>query len=178
MHMPPNPGAMPTCDTAGVFGPAVSVVASCQASDAVKILLGRGDLVSRTLLSFDLWSNDRRRIDLSALAGESCPCCVERRFEFLAGEGAPVIERLCGQNATQVRPGGTAKIDMASLAERLRRVGTVTANKFLIRCALPHEHGDNGEAIEFTVFADGRALVKGLAEPAAAKSLYARYIGG
>ncbi len=177
MPTAPAPGTMATCDTAGVFSPAVAIVAACQASDAIKVLLGRDDLVSRSLLSLDLWTNERRRIDLSSLAGDSCPCCANRRFDYLAGEGTAIIERLCGQNATQVRPGGAAKLDMPAIADRLKRVGQVTANKFLIRCTLPHERGDNGEAVEMTLFADGRALVKGLAEPAAAKSLYARYIG-
>ena len=177
MPTAPSPGTMATCDTAGVFSPAVAIVAACQASDAIKILLGREDRVSRTLLSFDLWTNERRRIDLSSLASETCVCCAILRFEYLAGEGAPIIERLCGQNATQVRPSGTARLDMPALADRLKRVGQVTANKFLIRCTLLHERGDAGEPVEITVFADGRALVKGLMEHAAAKSIYARYIG-
>lgn len=175
---PPDPGLMPTCDTAGVFAPAVAIVAACQAADAVKILIGRGDLVPPSLLSLDLWTNERRRVNLAGLRGDSCPCCGLRRFDFLAGEGAPTIERLCGQNATQVKPAGAAKVDLASLAQRLTRVGAVTANKFLVRCSLPHERGDNGEPVELTIFADGRTMVKGLAEPAAARSLYARYVGG
>lgn len=176
MPVAPAPGVMPTCDTAGVFAPAVSVVAACQASDAIKILLGRQDLVSRSLLSIDLWTNERRSIDLSVTGG--CECCGQRRFTFLAGESAAIVERLCGQNATQVRPSGSTPLDMPALAARLGRIGRTTANKFLIRCAIAHERGDDGEPIELTVFADGRALVKGLADPAAAKSVYARYVGG
>ena len=47
--------------------------------------------------------------------------------------------------------------------------GTVTCNQFLLRCTIAGH--------EFTVFADGRAIIKGTSEPDAARSLYAKYIG-
>src|SRR5437764_422174 len=60
------PGTTPTCDTAGVLGAAVMIVASCQAVDAIKVLMGRRDLVSTTLLDFDAWNlANRRRLDIS-----------------------------------------------------------------------------------------------------------------
>ena len=54
--MPP-PGMNPTCDTAGVLGPAVSVVSSWQALEALKILTGNHAALSPFLFSFDLWDN-------------------------------------------------------------------------------------------------------------------------
>ena len=41
----PPGGAQPTCETAGILGPAVTAVASLQTADALKILCGRPDLV-------------------------------------------------------------------------------------------------------------------------------------
>src|SRR4051812_36086215 len=35
----PAPGSSPTCDTAGVLGAAIMIVSSCQAVDALKVLM-------------------------------------------------------------------------------------------------------------------------------------------
>ncbi len=51
--------------------------------------------------------------------------------------------------------------------------GQVKVNAYLVRAALE----DNGRPYELTVFGDGRAIVKGTSEPAAARSVYARYVG-
>src|SRR5262245_61898797 len=98
----PPPGTTPTCDTAGVLGAAVMIVASCEAVDAIKLLIGRTDLVSTTLLDFDAWNlENRRRLDISKSKRADCPCCGQRRFEFLEGGGGESAT-LCGQNAVQV----------------------------------------------------------------------------
>ena len=46
----PNPGDVGTCETAGVLGPTVSIVASYQAAEALKLLSGNKDAVNRELL--------------------------------------------------------------------------------------------------------------------------------
>lgn len=180
----PPPGSQATCDTAGVLGPLIQIVAGCQASDAIKVLLGRTDLLSPTLLEFDLWQNRRRRIDLSSLrvAGSAnrCPCCGERRFECLDGLSEQDSTVLCGTNSVQVAPpneGSTAALDLNALGERLRRCGQVSANAFLVRAILSHERGESGVALEMTVFPDGRAIVKGTSRPETARAIYARYVG-
>jgi adenylyltransferase/sulfurtransferase len=52
----PAPGSYPTCATAGVIGMITSVVASVQATEAIKILIGSPN-VSDNYLSIDLWHN-------------------------------------------------------------------------------------------------------------------------
>ena len=42
----PDAGSAPTCDTAGVFGPSVHVVSSLEASEAIKLALGRTDAIT------------------------------------------------------------------------------------------------------------------------------------
>ena len=39
----PAPGSTPTCDTAGVIGPAVALITAVAAGEAMKLLVGRGD---------------------------------------------------------------------------------------------------------------------------------------
>lgn len=168
----PAPGTTATCDTAGVFGPAVAIVAGAQAADVLKVLAGRLDLLSHSLLEFDLWANTRRRLDLMALgAREGCVCCGERRFEFLDGtrEGESVV--LCGQNAVQVTPGERVEIDLGACAERWRSIGEVSITAFMARVRL-------GEGVELSLFGDGRAIVRGTTSTATARSVYARLVGG
>src|SRR5262249_32837553 len=45
----PEAGSAPTCDTAGVFGPAVHLVAAIQTSEAIKLALGGLDAISHDL---------------------------------------------------------------------------------------------------------------------------------
>ncbi len=51
----PPPGSMPTCDSAGILGPIVGVIASLQAIEAIKILSGRRTAISRQLTVVELW---------------------------------------------------------------------------------------------------------------------------
>jgi adenylyltransferase/sulfurtransferase len=169
----PEPGTTPTCDTAGVLGAAVMIVSSCQAVDAIKVLLGRLDLVSQTLLDFDAWNlASRRRLDISKSRRADCQCCVQRKFEFL-DSAASDSAHLCGQNAVQVSPPRPASVDLDALAARLRPHGQVTVNRLFARCVMA---GDGGP-LELTIFPDGRAIVRGTTKPEAARSVYAKFVG-
>ncbi len=173
---PPPAGSQPTCDTAGVLGPAVAIVGACQASDALRILLGRGGEIPPTLLEFDLWEGRRRRIDLARARRSDCPCCARRYFEFLARTERDTLS-LCGQDAVQVSPPAPATLDLASLAGRLGGVAEVREHPFMLRCRLPEEPAEGGGCLELTLFRDGRAIVKGTSRPERARSVYAKYVG-
>lgn len=167
---PPPPGSSPTCDTAGVLGPAAGIVACTQAAETIKILLGRSDLVKPQLVEFDLWTNARRALDLAAIDRSSCPCCAQRRFEFL---DAPVSDSasLCGSDAVQILAAAQTSIDLAEFAARMARAGhpDFSATRFMARGRV--------EGHSLSLFADGRAIVKGTTDPNRAKSIYARYVG-
>jgi molybdopterin-synthase adenylyltransferase len=165
----PPSGPVETCDTAGILGAAVNLAASLQSAEALKILTNQPNLLRRTLLSFDLWTNQRSEITTAA-ANPSCPVCGSRIFTHLAGTARPHIT-LCGRNSVQIhehhRP-----IDLAALQTRLAAHSDVTAlrsNAMLLR----FERGPH----TITVFPDGRALIQGTTDPAVARTLYARFIG-
>ncbi|MEM1304558.1 MAG: ThiF family adenylyltransferase, partial [Planctomycetota bacterium] len=172
---PPAPGAMPTCDTAGVLGPTVNVVASLQSLEAMKILAGKRDAVVRDLMVVDVWSGRWRRLSVDNLhAAGTCETCHDRVFPWLEGERGGDADVLCGRNAVQLRPASPTAIDLPATAERLAGIGDVMANPFLLRLAI----SAGGDDLEITLFADGRAIVSGVDDPARARSLYAQYIGG
>lgn len=174
-HAPP-PGAGATCDTVGVLGPLVGIVASYEAAAALKVLTGAWDAIDATLLHVDPWANTQRQLDVSR-AGESadCPCCVRREFEYLEGQHGSRSAVLCGRDAVQLRRTRAADqpLDLGRIADRLHSHGQVTVNDFMLRLVVR----ESGADYELTLFPDGRAIVKGTQEPAAARSLYARYIG-
>jgi adenylyltransferase/sulfurtransferase len=165
----PAPGSGPTCDTAGVVAPVVHVVAGVQAAEALKLLVGDEASLLQGVFTADLWQGRFDVLDLSRRA-PSCPACTEGRFEYAEAGGAGLTAALCGRNAVQVRPGRETRVDLEALAERLGPLGHVRRNEYLLRFS--------GEGVELVVFEDGRALVKDVASPARARSLYARYVGG
>ncbi len=168
----PPPDANPTCDTAGVIGPAVNIVASFQATEAMKILMARTDDVLRMLLNIDVWSGRVTPLNVQpAREKGNCPCCVQGQYDYLEGDAGSSATTLCGRNAVQVHPGHGVEADFERLTEKLQAAAGsgMTSNKYLVRCQI----GDH----ELTVFADGRAIIKGTSDPDVARSLYARYIG-
>jgi molybdopterin/thiamine biosynthesis adenylyltransferase len=159
-------GVQPTCETAGVLNVIVSVVASLQLADALKILSGNTHLVRPRITTVDVWEGGIRQISGPPRDPE-CPTCGRREFPYLERTALPPVS-LCGRNAVQVRD-RERPIDLRDLAERLRPLGEVRANEYVLRFFIP--------PYEMTIFPDGRAIVKGTDDPGVARSLYARYVG-
>jgi adenylyltransferase/sulfurtransferase len=166
----PPPGMTPTCETAGVLGPAVAVIASFEAIEAIKVLCGAWDALNQHLIMVDVWDWTFRQLKVAGLLGKvDCPCCVRRHFEWLDGAMGSHTTTLCGRNAVQVAARRRQPLDFSELAARLDGIGAVSFNAFLLRfTALPYE---------FTVFPDGRAIIKGTNDIAKARTLYAQYVG-
>jgi molybdopterin/thiamine biosynthesis adenylyltransferase len=162
----PTPGAGETCDTAGIVAPIVQVVAGIEAAEALKLLAGRLDALLGGLVTVDLWAGtfEVARLDDRA---PWCPSCTRRLYDYAEAPSEPTAA-LCGRDAVQLRGAGMP-LDLESLAARLRAAGDVVANPYLVRLRAPEA--------EIVVFADGRAIVKGTADAARARSVYARYVG-
>ena len=166
----PPPGMSPTCDTAGVIGPIVNIIASFQCMEAIKFLTGNKDKLNHDLLSMDVWDDRFQRLKIKGRReAADCPCCVHNKFEFLTAEGASQTTTLCGRNSVQISFPKGHKIDFKQVSERLSKVGKVSSNPFLIRC--------NVEKYEVTIFKDGRAIIQGTKDASVAKTIYAKYVG-
>lgn len=179
---PPPPGSVETCDTAGVLGPAVSVAAALEAALALKILAGHADEIGCQLTILDVWTGAMRQVETTALkAAGTCPACSHGERLWLSGTQRAASTVLCGRNAVQITPPEPLQKTLPELALRLQNSGHVTLNKFLLRLLLhgPEKHSDLRETdVELTIFPDGRAIIRGTSDPAVARSLYSRYIGG
>jgi adenylyltransferase/sulfurtransferase len=169
MPEPPPPGTSPTCDSAGILGTIIGIIASFEANEALKILSGHADAISRTWNIFDLWDNTIRQIKLDSVPAADCPCCARREFPWLSGQRGSHSAVLCGRNSVQLSFPGRDAISLADIETKLAAVGSVKRNKYLVRA----EIGSH----TITVFPDGRAVIGGTEEIAEARSLYAKYVG-
>jgi molybdopterin/thiamine biosynthesis adenylyltransferase len=174
---PPPPGASATCDTAGVLGPLISIVAALQSAAAIRLLVG-APAPDPVLTEVDAWDARFRRIDLDSARRPDCPCCGQHRFDFLSGELAEETTTLCGREAIQVSPADAdATIDLQALAAKLAPHGVFTLTPFHLRGTLERERGEMKRPIELTIFPDARAVVRHTANPNLARTIYAKYIG-
>lgn len=162
----PPEGTVETCDTAGILNSAVNLVGSIQATEAIKFLVGAHQELRQTLLSFDVWSNDRAEI-AAGKPRAGCQTCERREFPHLAGERRPQIT-LCGRNSVQIHE-RSRPINFGEMSTRLQPHGTVKHNDFVLKFWR--------DSYEMTLFPDGRAIIKGTADTAVARSLYARFVG-
>src|SRR5438309_4524601 len=163
----PAPGEAGTCETAGVLSPIVNIVASLQATEAFKILAGRTEQINRELIYLDVWDNTYRRIKIAPLLGKvDCPCCRRRRFEWLDGEQGSRTTSLCGRTAVQVSHRTASRLNFEDMARHLEPLGEVSYHRFLLKL--------QADGCEFTVFPDGRAIIKGTSDEDKARTLHAQ----
>jgi len=166
VRTPAQQGVEETCDTVGVLSAAAGVIASIQAAEAIKLLVGKREALHGRLVSFDVWSGRFQAIRVAR--NPDCVTCARREFRYLEGEAQPRLT-LCGRDSVQIHE-HSRRLDLAALGRRLQPTAAeVRSNDFLLRFRVP--------PYEMTVFADGRAIVKGTRDPGVARSLYARYIG-
>ncbi len=168
----PPPEMSPTCDTVGVLGPIVGIVAGLQAAEALKILSGNLDAVTRKLTSIDVWAGRIVQMNVDTNDSENgCPCCKQSIYEYLEGDAGQQAAVLCGRDAVQINQARRRKLDLAALARKIRDAaqGSVTVNDFMLQARL--------DGLEVTIFPTGRAIIKGTKDISRARSLHAKYIG-
>ncbi|HYO91255.1 MAG TPA: ThiF family adenylyltransferase, partial [Pyrinomonadaceae bacterium] len=164
----PEAGSAPTCDTSGVIMPIISIVSAVQVSEALKLLTGHTESLHNSLMQFDVWRNEWRRIRLSQ-PNADCQTCARGVYQSLDAEDNDFAAVLCGRDAIQISPPRPTAIDFERLAERLKSSGEVNFNPYTLRFR-------TGE-YELTIFRDARSIIRGTDDVNHARSLYARYVG-
>jgi adenylyltransferase/sulfurtransferase len=165
---PPPAASAPTCDTAGVIMPIINIVAAIQVGEALKLLTGHDEDLHQSLMQFDVWRNEWRRISTGPPVVD-CSTCARREFATLDAGNPDFTAVLCGRDAVQVSPSQPAQINLTSLGERLSAAGEVKQNDYLLR----FRTGD----FEMTIFQDARSIIRGTDDVATARSLYAKFVG-
>ena len=128
---------------------------------------GTGDLARRKLLPA-LYHRDCD----DQMPKQSRIIGLSRRDITRDGYAEAVEQAICEHVADgQIDEAEKTQLSLEQLAVRLESAGIVTSNPFLVRVAVTDSE------LEITVFPDGRAIVKGTEDPAAARAIYSRYIG-
>lgn len=164
----PSVGTAPTCDTAGVIMPIIATISAVQVTEAIKILVEKQNALHNSLMQFDVWQNDWRKIKLGK-PNPDCFVCGQRKFELLDAENTNVSTTLCGRDAVQILPPKPTNLDLKKLADNLKNVAEVKQNEYLVRLTV--------EGFELTIFRDARAIIRGTDDISIARSVYAKYVG-
>jgi len=72
---PPPPGAVPSCQEAGVIGVLAGVIGTIQATEVLKLILGIGDLLTDRMLTYEARNAAFREIRIRR--NPNCPVCSE-----------------------------------------------------------------------------------------------------
>jgi len=72
---------IPTCETVGVLGMVVATTASIEATEGIKLLMGKKDRLLHKLISFDIWSGSYQLFEIEK--AKDCPACSQGRFDYL-----------------------------------------------------------------------------------------------
>lgn len=116
--------ALPTCAVAGVHPSVISVIASIQVSEAIRIILGRGPNLANKLVFCDLEDLSLEKINLARV--DTCPVCGTEP----ASEPKPIVherlQEICGREGRRVfvyAPDEDLDLDLRALNENLRTLG-------------------------------------------------------
>ena len=162
----PEYGDIDTCDSAGVLGPAVGVIASWAAVEAIKILVNEKS--ADEIIRFDLWSNHRQFVQAPT---SRCRFCTNGITEFLDDRWALKASPLCGTLGVQLRVNPTRDLDLAHLRGILERQDGTQWKE------TPRFIQGRTQTAEITLFKDGRALFRGDISPEQAKRWYVELLG-
>jgi adenylyltransferase/sulfurtransferase len=145
------------------------LIASIECTLAYQILTGQFDVRNETsyMVHIDGWRNTFDRV--AVVRRQDCPCCVQGQMDFLDAVFREMITSLCGRDAIQIIPSSPLEITLEDIEIRLSRLGKVRLHPYMLTFRSGTE--------EISIFRDGRAIIKGTKDEAAARSLYARYIG-
>lgn len=70
---PPKPGSVPSCAEAGVLGALLGVIGTIQATEVLKIILGKGNILSGRFLVYNALNMQFKELKLSR--NKNCPVC-------------------------------------------------------------------------------------------------------
>lgn len=127
---PPPPGLVPSCAEGGVLGVLPGTVGALQATEAIKLILGAGEPLIGTLLTFDALSMTFRKLKLRK--NPDCPLCGENPTIT-----APIdYEQFCGVNKQENE---TVSQEKEMTVDELKKKFDAQEDFFLLDVREPHE---------------------------------------
>ncbi|HEX2922733.1 MAG TPA: ThiF family adenylyltransferase [Chloroflexota bacterium] len=161
----PPSGSTATADTAGILASVVSVIASLECAEAIKLLVGAREQVNKGMTWVDVWDNSFLQVSTGGPAA-NCLTCAKGEYQFLIGSAADTTR--CGRQSIQFTPTAPTSLSFPEMAARIGAEAEVHFNEYMLRLLV-------GEC-EVIVFRDGRTMVKGTSDEDVARGLYRRYV--
>jgi len=161
----PQPGQLPTCDTAGIVNTLPAAVAALEVTEGFKIMLGKEPLGQ--LMVLDIWLGEFQKINVKK--NPACQACVKRDFKYLEARERKFVASLCGRNAVQIVPARGLHGDLSDIRKQLSKLGDAKIVDGVLKF--------RSKEAELTVFSDGRTIVGGTTDLVRAKTIFSKYIG-
>lgn len=159
-----------TCDTVGVLGPVVHIIASLQVAEALKFLKNDFSLIRKDMIQVDIWNHDIDFLPIENNINPNCPCCQQKIFEYLHRQVEDnLLSQLCGRDSIQITPSSKQKVNLAIWEKKWSSLGHTERNPFLLRL--------HYQSYRLTLFTDGRLLIQGTDDPKIARRIYAQLMG-
>ena len=161
---------VPTCATVGVTPSVISIVASIQVSEAIRIILGKKPNLASKLLFFDLEDLSLESIDL--VKDRSCSACGE---EKVRNEKIDPVEEICGRESKRVftfTPTNLRDLDMGLVAKTCEKLNQGKMLKTRLGVSF-----SNGKEFRGSIFKTGVAVFEGVDSRANAVDLYKKITG-
>lgn len=151
---PPELGALDTCDTVGVLGPVVTMIAAIQAMEVIKFASGHTDQLNRQLIQLDCWSLQMYKLDIAQARSEQCPCCVGGQFHWMSQSETTSASSLCGRESIQLTLAAPLPYSLEELAQLYSASYIIKRNRYLLKLSY-------SEQITVIFFPDSRLMIQG-----------------
>lgn len=154
-----------SCARVGVSPAVVAATGALGAALTLAILRGEGAAVAGRLSRLE---GPAHVTTVAVKRVDGCPVCGRGEFVFLGGRVAGYVNRCCGGDAFEVFPGGTVRLDLAAISDRLSPGRDVKRTGELLFVT---EAG-----VSAVIFGDGRALIYGARDGDHARAIYDRLV--
>ncbi len=163
---------LPKCAVVGVHPSVLSIIASVEVSEAIRIILGQQPRLAGRLLHCDLGNLEFETVEIAK--AENCPVCGSDPIR----SPMPLIQKLvteaCGRGGKRVfiiRPKSDLELDMGQLAALLEKEGF--AIKVKARLGLTF-HGNSNTRV--SILKSGIMIVEGAKSGGDARDFYSRIV--
>src|SRR5690606_12890239 len=166
---PPELGAVDTCDTAGVLGPIVHMIASIQAAEIMKLATGQQKQCNSALLQLDCWSLQQLSLDISHAKNEQCPCCSQGSRDWLNEASLIHSTSICGRQTIQLTLAEPLPYTLDEFAALYEKTYETKRNRYLVKIKY-------SDQINLILFPDHRIMIQGTEDVEFAVNILKKFV--
>jgi adenylyltransferase/sulfurtransferase len=164
--------SLPGCSILGVHPSIISLLASVEVSEAVRLLMGKDPVLANKLLFCDLKELSIGKIHLAKL--ETCPVCGKSNKPPFTLKQLD-IEEICGRENRRVfifSPDASMQLDLTSINEKIKNQG------YIIKTASKLGTTFMKDEVKASILVSGVTIMEGVENVERAKFLRSQLLGG